>query len=418
MARTVFHVDVNSAFLSWSAVQMLRNGYDTDLRLIPSAIGGDEEKRKGIVLAKSIPAKKYGVITGEPLWQARKKCPELVIVPANYGLYSRMSSLFTEIIDHEFPVWQKYSVDECFIDCTGMEGIRGDPIQSAEALRSEIKERLGFTVSIGVSSCKVLAKMAGELKKPDAVSSIFPYEVEKKLWPLPVDELFMVGRSTARALNLMGISQIGDLAKTDPEIMKKRFGKHGLSIWLYANGIDQEPVVSTMREEPKSCSQSVTLPHDMSCEKDIIPVISRLCAALAYRLRRLGKCCCEVTVFFKDDKFVTVSKQQRLFRPTDISGELFEKTRSLFRLIYDGRPIRALGIGFSALTPKEGCAFTLFDDPANLGRKFAIDAAADSVRSRFGGESLLPASALISPTFEHLKRFEPNEGHIRTVCPF
>lgn len=417
MNRIILHADVNSAFLSWSAVQMLKEGAEIDLRTVPSAVGGDEAARKGIILAKSIPAKRLGVQTGEPLWQARKKCPELIIVPGDYALYTRMSNAFMDMVRDFSPLCQQYSVDECFIDYTGMEKAFGPAPAAADRLRRRIRDELGFTVSIGIAHTKVLAKMAGELKKPDAVTTLWPEELPQKLWPLPVRELFMVGRATERRLHALNIHTIGDLAQADADMLCRHLGKNGFTLWQYANGLDRDPVVPSETIPLKSYSQSVTLPRDLRTEDQLLPVLSRLSTALSYRMRRGGACCSVVSLYLKDPTLQVTGHQKKLPRPSDVTGELYQALRTLFFQTYTGGPVRAMGIGFSDLCPVDGVSLSLFDD-RSMQKKIAIDAAGDRIRSRYGGKALCPASALRSPDFSHLARYEPDSGRPRTFCPF
>ncbi len=411
------HVDVNSAFLSWSAVQRLRSGDELDLRTIPSAVGGDEKLRKGIILAKSIPAKKRGVQTGEAIWQARQKCPDLVVVPSDYDLYSHMSNEFMSVARGWSPVCQQYSIDECYIDYTGMEGVLGPCVQAADALRRAIRERLGFTVSVGVSSCKVLAKMAGELKKPDAVSTIWRSEIKSKLWPLPVRDLFMVGPATERRLHSLGIFDVGAIAAADPALLIRHMGKHGLLIWNYANGVDPDPVTPGEDVPMKSYSQSATLPRDMRGEGELLPVFARLCTALAWRMRDGGGCCRVVSIWFRDRAFRGWGRQKRLERSSDITFELMNTLTELFRCTYDGSDVRAVGVAFSDIVPAEMFSFSLFDD-ARVRRKSSQDAACDRMRARYGGRAVLTARELLSPEFTHLSRYAPGSEKPRIFCPY
>ena len=226
--RIIFHIDANSAFLSWTAAYRVKVlGDPVDLRDIPSVIAGDKESRHSIILAKSTRAKKYGIRTGEPLFQALQKCPELVIAPPDYELYVTASRKFVEMLRQFSPKVEQYSIDEAWVDMTGTERLWGAPRLAAEKMRSRIWEELGFTVNVGISSNKLLAKMAGDFEKPNKVHTLFPEEMEGKFWPLPVRDLFLVGAATEKKLNLMGIYTIGDLARADVQILKRKLGKHG-----------------------------------------------------------------------------------------------------------------------------------------------------------------------------------------------
>ena len=245
MERRIFHVDVNSAFLSWEAARRVARG-EADLRLVPSAIGGDRDKRTGVILAKSIPAKAFHITTGEPVAAALQKCPQLVLAKPDFHLYKACSRAFMEICSRYAPVVEKFSIDECFLDMTGTDRMYPDPLAVAYAIRDAIRTELGFTVNIGVSRNKLLAKMASDFEKPDRVHTLFPEEIPEKFWPLPVGELFSVGSATAGKLNAMGIHTIGDLAHTPlprlQAILGKKAGRH---LHAYANGLEAGFVAET-----------------------------------------------------------------------------------------------------------------------------------------------------------------------------
>lgn len=245
LGKVIFHIDVNSAFLSWEAVYRLHHlGWKGDLREQVSAVGGDMAMRHGIILAKSIPAKKYRIQTGESILEAKQKCPNLILVPPNYGLYERCSKAFMGILQEYSPAVEQYSIDEAFVDMTGTELLWGTPVEAAEKMRRQIKERLGFTVNIGISENKLLAKMASDFQKPDRVHTLWKSEIRNKMWPLPVSDLFFVGRATTKTLFKLGIRTIGDLAKSNPGYLKQHLKKHGEVIWGFANGIDVSVVQS------------------------------------------------------------------------------------------------------------------------------------------------------------------------------
>ena len=237
MSRTIFHIDVNSAYLSWSAVEKLKNGFDVDLREIPSIIGGDEASRHGIVLAKSVSAKKYGVTTGEPVASALRKCANLVMEPPNHQMYREYSRQLMEYFKTYTPDIEQLSVDECFLDYTPIAHLYGEPVAFANRLKNEVKEKFGFTVNIGISEVKILAKMASDFQKPDKVHTLWKSEIQKKMWPLPVSELYMVGKSSLPKLRNLGIHTIGDLAGMNHEILEAHFKSFGKLIWENANGI-------------------------------------------------------------------------------------------------------------------------------------------------------------------------------------
>ena len=264
--KLIFHIDVNSAFLSWTACGLLEEGgadtLPTDIREIASVIGGSEKSRHGIVLAKSTLAKQYGIVTGEPLFQARRKCPGLVVVPPNYQLYVRKSDQLIRMLHEYTPLIQQYSIDEAWMDMTGIQEAQADPVGFATRLKDRIHRELGFTVNIGISVNHLLAKMGSELQKPDRVHTLFPEEIPQKMWPLPVDELFFVGKTTAAHLHKLGIHTIGELARTDPGLLEMHLKKHGRAIWKYANGGELDAAVFERRSSKnKGYGNETTLPY-------------------------------------------------------------------------------------------------------------------------------------------------------------
>lgn len=238
MKKIIFHIDVNSAYLSWTAIKLLRDGSNTDLRKIPAIVGGDMSKRHGVVLAKSMSAARYGIRTGEPITDALRKCASLTIVPPEHHYYSVCSHQLLDLLHHYTPSISQYSIDECFAEYVPVPGDNGDPVKAAHIIKDVIRNKLGFTVNVGISTNRLLAKMASDFEKPDKVHTLFPEEIPVKMWPLPVKDLFMVGRSSASKLELLGIKTIGDLAKMDPTLIEAHLKSHGRTIWEYANGIE------------------------------------------------------------------------------------------------------------------------------------------------------------------------------------
>ena len=286
MQRQILHVDVNNAFLSWTAVDMLKQGSNIDIREIPSVIGGDESRRAGIVLAKSPKAKMFGITTGETLYQARMKCPRLKVYPGNYKMYKQYSEKLYQLLLQYTDKIERFSIDECFLDMTNT--LLGDTLlNKANEINKRVKKELGFTVNVGVAHNKLLAKMASDFTKLDRVHTLFEEEIPSKMWPLPVSELLMLGRKTLPKLYNMRIKTIGDLAKTDKALMIKKFGKHGLMMWEYANGIDNSEV-NYKFEKPKGIGNSTTLPIDVSDISKLEKVLLALTEQVTYRLRRYG----------------------------------------------------------------------------------------------------------------------------------
>lgn len=290
MGTLIFHIDVNSAYLSWEAAYRLQQGEKLDIRTIPSVIGGDESSRHGIVLAKSISAKKYNIKTGESLYEARRKCHELAVFPPRYWLYMQCSSAMHEILEEYTPIIQKFSVDESFLDFSNMENLYPDYMKLAETIKERIKRELGFTVNIGISNNKLLAKVASDLKKPDKIHTLFPDEIEKKMWPLSVEDLYMVGRATVPKLHKLNINTIGDLASYDVDILKNILKSHGELIWNYANGIDNSKVRKSNYIEMKGIGNSTTISFDVEDRETAHKVLLSLCETVGMRLRDSGNC--------------------------------------------------------------------------------------------------------------------------------
>ncbi len=383
----VMHIDANSAFLSWEAVYRLQAGYPTDLRDIPSVVAGDPQKRHGIILARSLPAKKYGIKTAESLLEARNKCPDLFVAGPNYDLYLCCSDAMYEILGQYSPLIQRYSVDECFLDYTGCRDTFGDPETAAYEIKERIKEELGFTVNVGVSSNKLLAKMASELEKPDKVHTLWPDEISRKMWPLPVAELFMVGRATARKLKERNIRTIGDLAGQDPNHMKVFLKSHGLLIWNYANGIDNSLVVPNDEIIQKGIGNSTTIAFDVTERKEALMVLLALTERVCFRLRKFGRVCSLISLSLRTNEFRGCSHQLQLQSYTNSTSEVFKYVVRLFDEIWRGEPVRQLGVNVSGFVKDTMIQLSIFD-AEDRGRAEKIDQAVDKIRTRFGDRSI------------------------------
>ncbi len=392
--RVIFHIDVNSAFLSWEAVHRLQDlGEELDLRTIPSAVGGDMSKRHGVILAKSIPAKKYNVRTGEPIVDALRKCPNLTLVSPNRELYARNSAAFMEILRRYSDTVEQYSIDEAFADMTGTEGLFGSPIEAAHRLKDEIRDTLGFTVNIGISSNKLLAKMAGDFEKPDKVHTLFPGEIQEKLWPLPVGELFSVGGASEQKLKRLGIMTIGDLAQADLGTLQATLKKHGEAIWNYANGRDFS-LVEAERADNKGYGNSVTLSYDVTRAEEAKQVLLSLAETVGRRLRRDGAWIEVVSVTLRFFDLTNASHQCVLEHATNITDEIYQAACRLFDEFWDRTPIRLIGIQTGKVT-KEGDnrQLSLFDD-TDYEKLERLDRAMDSIREKFGADAVRRASFL------------------------
>jgi DNA polymerase-4 len=398
--RVIFHVDANSAFLSWSAVYRVKVlGETTDLRDIPSVVAGDKASRHSIILAKSTPAKKYGIHTGEPLFQAQEKCPELVVIPPDYELYVAASRRFVEMLRQFSPCVEQYSIDEAWVDMTGTERLHGDPLVAAETMRKRIWEELGFTVNVGISSNKLLAKMAGDFEKPNKIHTLFPEEIPDKFWPLPVRDLFLVGAATEKKLQKLGIYTIGDLARTQLHTLQRLLGKHGETIWHFANGRNADMVISQPVDN-KGYSNSVTTAADVKTWEQAHRVLLGLCETVAMRMRKDGKCGRCVCVQLRDAEFHDFSHQCTIHGATNITTELFDAVCRVFAEAWDGQtPLRQLGVQVTRLTeePYQQFDFLSGVSPVQYERKLRLDETVDGLRDKFGEDIIRRAKFAQNP---------------------
>lgn len=358
--KVIFHVDVNSAFLSWSAAEHLLNGGTLDYRKVASAVAKTGENNGGIILAKSIKAKEAGISTGEVVWSAKQKCPDLLLVPPNYPLYLRASHEMKALLREYSPEVESFSIDECFLDMTGQEKFFGEPQQAAYDLKERIKKELGFTVNVGIGACKATAKMASEFEKPDRVHTLFPWEIQTKLWPMPIDFLFMAGRRTVAALKKIGVETIGDMAALSPELVKNRFGKNGVILWQYANGKDDSPVCQGDPPPPKSISKSVTVTHPLTSLAECEDILLYIAEDLAFKLMDKGMNASIITVAWKDTDYIYHSKQQHFEEPLFHFSDIFQKASDIFRQMYFGGKVKYVGLGLSDLSADRPLRTTLF----------------------------------------------------------
>lgn len=363
--RLIFHIDVNSAYLSWSATELLKQGAKRDLRAVPSIIGGDRASRHGVVLAKSIPAKAYGIVTGEPVAHALQKCPSLLLEPPNHRLYRQYSQRLMELLKDFCPLIEQVSIDECYMDFTEYGSSYDSPAAAAAQIKDTIKNTLGFTVNIGISSNKLLAKMASDFQKPDRIHTLFPEEIPVKMWHLPVRELFMVGKSSAATLEKLEILTIGDLAHANPRILESHLKKHGRLIWEFANGIDNSPV-QTEDSELKGVGNRTTLTRDAETSEEAKRTLRALCGQVAARLQNYGQYAGMVSTEIRYASFTEVSHQRKLATATADADALYRQASLLFDELWDGAPIRLLGVRTSKLTDTpEPVQMSLFDYTAN-----------------------------------------------------
>lgn len=395
MERLIFHIDVNSAFLSWEAARRVKEGLP-DLREIPSAVGGDPKTRTGIVVAKSIPAKKYGIQTGEPVSMALRKCPELVVVPSDFSLYTKNSQAFKAICKSYAPAMESFSIDEVFLDMTGTSLIYPDPIAVAYEIKDKIYGELGFTVNVGISVNKLLAKMASDFEKPNKVHTLFPSEIPSKMWPLPIRELLFLGKASEKKLIDFGIHTIGELAREKESNIQALLGeKTGHQLYQYARGIDNSPVLE-IPEESKGFSVEKTFNDDIVSLEQVQPILLEQCDILAARMRRKGKKCTCISVTFRTLDFKNRSHQTKLPNATDMTDEIYANARTLFREFWKGQPLRLVGVTLTGLTDDGFEQMSLFEDTKKKEQRQKLDAALDSIRIKFGNDKITRASIMNS----------------------
>ena len=390
--KLIFHVDVNNAFLSWTAVKLLSEDPKAeDPRLIPSVVGGDESRRHGVVLAKSTPAKAYGIVTGESLMEARRKCPFIRIYPPDRAFYRRCSDSFYEILRRYTDIVERASIDECFADMSAYPS--ADPLELALEIRKTVSTELGFTVNVGISDSKVLAKIASDFSKPDKTHTLYRSELREKLWPLPVSSLLFVGPSTVKKLNGLGVRTVGDLASCDRDFIKRSLGAQGAMLLRYALGEDDSEVRS-QREPNKGYSASVTLERDITDIQEAEPVLLRLCEELSERLRKDELYARTVTVTIRYADFVTVNHQAGSKNATDLTRDIYRAARKLFSEKWNGRPVRLIGVGLSNLCREKYSQYSLFEDTDSYDKNKKAEETADLIKKRFGEAMLVRGSLL------------------------
>ena len=393
MEHLIFHIDVNNAFLSWTAVDMLKKGAKIDIRTIPAIIGGDETKRHGVVLAKSNIAKQFGIKTGEPIYFARQKCPNLKVYESNHQMYRRYSDELYKIFREYSDKVERFSIDECFLDMRDFIGKNENPIQIAQEISTRIKKEKGYTVNIGIAQNKLLAKMASDFEKPDKIHTLWKEEIPTKMWPLKVSELLMVGKKSLPKLERMGIRTIGDLAKSDKEVIYKTFGKFGKVIWEYANGIDTSEV-NYLQKKPKGIGNSVTLPQDCNNREELDKVLLQLTEQVTYRLRKEKMIANVVNIQIKDKFFRVFSHQKKMEDASSSTRIIYSEVKKLMDELYvEGTKIRLVGVRVDNLIEEKDRQISLFDNKQNEKQE-KIDTALDKLKDKFGYNSIKRAGEM------------------------
>lgn len=414
MDSIFFHIDVNSAFLSWTAIDLknqarLTNTLDSfvDPREIPSIIGGDSSTRHGIVLAKSIPAKKYGIATAEPIVSALKKCPALTIIPPNHASYEAHSRALMEHLRSYCPIIEQVSIDECYMDFTPIRHEYRSPVEAAHMIKDSVRETFGFTVNIGISNRKVLAKMASDFKKPDLVHTLFAEEIKTKMWQLPISSLLMCGRSSQETLKKLGITTIGELACCDKELLSYHLKSHGLLLWEYANGIDAS-VINASPSPAKGIGSSTTMAHDATSIEEMRPVLLSLSEAVSKRLRENRCYAGTITLEIKYADFHSRSHQMALASPDSTTSVVYEAALSLLEELWDKTPVRLLGVRATKLkeetSPVQLDLFTYKAPEGKSEKNKKLESALDSIRHKYGDDAVIRGSLLSSPSAKNSKK--------------
>ncbi len=383
MERIIMHIDVNNAFLSWTAVDLLNKGYKIDIRKEVSVIGGDETKRRGIVLAKSIPAKKEGIQTAETLYIARKKCPRLKIYSPNYELYKTMSNnLFSYLKKYTSDI-EIVSIDECFLDYGKVKRIYGDEIKFAYKIKNEIYNLYGFTVNIGIANNKLCAKMASDFTKPNKVHTLFSNEVKEKMWPLYIGDLYGIGKKSAEKLVKIGICKIEDLALSTKEKLYPYFKNQSSYMINIANGIDDSEVISEI-SNPKCISETYTLLYDYDDINEINKELKRITESITNDLKKTKRYTSVIAVIIKDKYFKTNTHQLKLKNATDNKDEIYEVVKKLFKESWDETPIRLIGVRLDSLSNSNDYQISLFENIEEKVKDEKINKTIGELKKKFG----------------------------------
>ena len=391
MKRLIMHIDVNNAFLSWTAIYLLERGYKEDIRNTYAIIGGDEKRRAGIVLAKSTPAKKKGIKTAETIYEAKRKCSNLKIFPPNYDFYKQKSKELFSLLSNYTPDIEIASIDECYLDYTKVQKLYGDPIKFAEKIQKEINNKLGFTVNIGIAENKLCAKMASDFSKPNKIHTLYQYEIKEKMFPLPIEDLFGVGKQTAEKLKFLGIKTIEDLALQQEYNLKKIFKNQAKHLIEIANGKDEDEVDSA-RQSPKGISNEITLSEDVTNKKDLCKKLSILSEMVSKRIRRENKYTKVVCVILKDNHFRRYSHQKKLKNPINTYEDIYKYSKQILEEFYQNEPIRLIGIRLDDLTEIKNIQTSLFEKTSDLDKGEKLEQIMDKINNKYGKEVLKRAS--------------------------
>ncbi len=390
MERIIFHIDVNNAFLSWTAVDLLKKGYKYDIRNSYAVIGGSEEKRAGIVLAKSTPCKKLGIKTAETLYSARKKCNYLKVYPPNYDLYQEMSNNMFNLLSKYTNDIEVASIDECYLDYGPVKNLYGDQLLFAKKIQKEIFDTYGFTVNIGIANNKLCAKMASDFSKPNKIHTLYIDEVKEKMWPLDIGELFGIGKQTATKLKEININTIGDLANCNQIELVNHFKNMAYNMINSARGIDDSKLI--VYEEAKGLGNEITLSKDVTTKKELNELLFKLANKVGLRLRNMNKYAYVIVVVLKNTEFKRKSHQKKLTNPTNISGEIYRIATNILEEMWSYEPIRLIGIRLDNLVDSPIHQVSLFENFEERKGDIKIDKIVDELQMKYGDSIIKKAS--------------------------
>lgn len=390
MKNIIFHIDVNNAFLSWTAIDLLNKGYKYDIRNSYAVIGGDETKRRGIVLAKSNSSKKLGIITGESLYSARKKCKVLKVYSPNYPFYQKMSSSLFKLLSKYTDEIEPFSIDECFFDYTQIKHLYGDEINFANKLKDEIKNTLGFTVNIGIANNKLCAKMASDFQKPNRVHTLYDEEIILKMYPLPIEDLFGIGKKTSIKLHNLNINKIGDLANYDEYELSKYFKNSSKKLIQLAKGIDNS-LIKKRKDEKESISNSTTLEKDYTEKNKLYPILEKIAENVSFNLRKQNKYAHVISVQLKDCYFITKQHQIKLKNAINLSNDIYNTSKKLLDEMWENKPIRLIGIKLDGLTKENNIQISLFEKKEEK-QDVKLEQTIDKLKEKYGNSIINNAS--------------------------
>ena len=396
MERIIMHIDVNNAFLSWTAVDLLEKGYPTDIRTIEAIIGGDESKRSGIVLAKSPPAKKKGVVTAETIYSAKRKCSNLKMYPPNYKMYKEKSNNLFRLLSKYTPDIEVASIDECYLDYGKVKKLYGDELEFAKKLKKEILDNLKFTVNIGIANNKLCAKMASDFSKPNKIHTLYDYEIKEKMHPLPIEDLFGVGKQTSKKLRDIGINTIGDLANKKEQDLRRVFKNQASYLIRIARGISDSEVDSSIWI-PKGISHELTLKEDITSKQELYKYLKTLSEMVAKRIRKENKYASTICVILKDSSFKRYSHQKKLKNSISSYQDIYKYSKEVLDAFYNNEPVRLLGIRLDNLKEEKTYQTSLFDPEKKDDE--TLDKLMDKINNKYGKNIIKRASNIDNNRF-------------------